>query len=416
MKSTGILHILWLSLFLSCQPKTTSVTLQEGIWRMELFLLPGATLPFTFELKKSENDYTITIINSEERIKVDDIRTQGDSIFIRMPIFDTEFVGKIRDAGSFSGDWHNYSRSNDYKIAFRATAGENLRFPLISQKTPAVIDNTWKADFASMPPEEPYVAIGKFSQTGHHLTGTFLTEIGDYRYLEGAVDGDSLKLSAFDGEHAFLFLAEKQPDESLSGKFFSGNHWEETWQAVPDPEAVLRDADSLTFLKPGYSQFAFTFPNLEGNPVSLSDIRYVGKVVIVQLMGSWCPNCMDETKLMARWYDKYREEGLEVIGLAFERAKTPEAAAASIKRLTDYFAVSYEILLAQNSDDKIEASEKLPMLNQVMAFPTTIFIDRKGNIRRIHTGFSGPGTGKPYEEFVKEYSAFVEELLGEKAR
>lgn len=414
MKFTGILHILGLSLLLSCQPQTTQVALQEGVWRMELFLLPGATLPFTFELQKSEDAYSIIINNSEERIKVEEIRVAGDSIFIRMPVFDTEFKGKITDAGSFIGYWHNYSRSNDYKIAFRATAGENLRFPQIFPQPPAIIDSVWKADFASVPPEKPYIAVGRFTQNQHHLSGTFLTEVGDYRYLEGAVDGDSVKLSAFDGEHAFLFLAELQSDGTLSGKFFSGNHWEETWQAVPDPEAVLRDADSLTFLKAGYSQFAFTFPNLEGNPVSLSDIRYAGKVVIVQLMGSWCPNCMDETKLMARWYDKYREEGLEVIGLAFERAKTPEAAVASIKRLTDYFAVSYEILLAQNSDDKIEASEKLPMLNQVMAFPTTIFIDRRGNIRRIHTGFSGPGTGKPYEEFVKEYSAFVEELLGEK--
>ncbi|MDX2248952.1 MAG: TlpA disulfide reductase family protein [Bacteroidia bacterium] len=412
MKLHRIYWILGFCLLLSCQP-ATDIHLKEGLWRMELLLHPGVVLPFTFELNPTEENYTLTIINSDERIKVEDIRTSGDSIFIRMPIFDTEFRGKIVDTGLIEGYWYNYSRSKDYRIAFRARAGESTRFPLISENMPTQIDSVWQVNFQPEPPDQAYAAVGKFTAEKNHLYGTFLTETGDYRYLEGVVDGDSVKLSAFDGEHAFLFLAALQPDGSLHGKFYSGNHWQESWQATPNPEATLRDADSLTFLKPGYDRFTFTFPDLEGNPVSLDDPRYQGKVVIVQLMGSWCPNCMDETKLMARWYDQYKDKGLEVIGLAFERAKDPERAAASIRRLTDYFAVSYEILLAHTSTNKLEASEKLPMLNQVMAFPTTLFLDRKGNIRRIHTGFSGPGTGKPYEEFVAEYSAFVEEMLGE---
>jgi hypothetical protein len=62
-------------------------------------------------------------------------------------------------------------------------------------------------------------------------------------------------------------------------------------------------------------------------------------------------------------------------------------------------------------NDKAEAAKTLPMLNKVLSFPTTIFIDRKGIVRQIHTGFSGPGTGIYYDEFVSDFNAFTEKLI-----
>jgi hypothetical protein len=58
-------------------------------------------------------------------------------------------------------------------------------------------------------------------------------------------------------------------------------------------------------------------------------------------------------------------------------------------------------------------NESLPMLNNFLAFPTTIIIDRKGNVRRIHTGFSGPATGVHFTEFKKEFELFIDTLLNE---
>ncbi|MEZ4830017.1 MAG: TlpA disulfide reductase family protein [Bacteroidia bacterium] len=409
-----IISLFFLSLMLSCQSSDVILP-KEGLWRTELSLYPGVSLPFTFMLQQTETGWVATVINGEEKIQSEEFRVSGDSVFFRQPVFDTEFRGKIVDAGKIEGNWYDYSRDNNYHIPFQAVAGETARFPFQSEKSPAEIAPVWRADFQpETPPGNAYSTVGKFEQNGNQLTGTFLTETGDYRFLEGVVDGDSVKLSAFDGSHAFLFLAEKQEAGTLSGKFYSGIHSVESWTAVVEPEAKLRDADSLTFLKPGYDTFTFSFPNLEGKTVSLEDDQYKGKVVIVQLLGSWCPNCLDETKLMKQWYEKYQDEGLEIVGLAFERTKDHELAVASLGRLRDYFGITYEILLAQTGGEKIDPVEKLPMLNHIMAFPTTIFIDRKGNIRRIHTGFSGPGTGKPYEEFVTEYGTFVEEMLGER--
>ena len=244
---------------------------------------------------------------------------------------------------------------------------------------------------------------------GSRAVGTFLTTTGDYRFLEGNVSGDSLFLSCFDGSHAFLFKAKINGD-SISGDFWSGSHWQENWVGVRDESFSLPNPNELTFLKPGYESIEFSFENLNGEVVSLTDENYQDKVVIVQLLGSWCPNCKDETAYLVSLYEKYNAQGLEIISLAFEKSDNKETNIRSLNRLRDHFNVPYEILLAGKAS-KTEAAEKLPMLNHVLSFPTAIFIDRTGKVRRIHTGFSGPGTGEYYQEFVEETNEFVTQLL-----
>lgn len=226
------------------------------------------------------------------------------------------------------------------------------------------------------------------------------------------MDGDSLKLSAFDGAHAFLFTA-KVTDSSMTGIFYSGNHFKEPFVSTRNDGYELPDPDSLTFINEGYDKLAFTFPDFNGKMISLNDEEYYEKVVIVQLMGTWCPNCLDESKFLVNYLNK--NENLKVIGLAFESAKTEEKAFKGIERLKDRIGLSYPILLAQfGSVDKVEAQQKLPMLNHVLSFPTTIFIDKKGAVRKIHTGFNGPATGDKFIEFRKDFNQIVTELLNEK--
>ncbi|MCD8539718.1 MAG: TlpA family protein disulfide reductase [Leadbetterella sp.] len=109
---------------------------------------------------------------------------------------------------------------------------------------------------------------------------------------------------------------------------------------------------------------------------------------------------------------EYKKENpsLEVIGLAFERNAEPSFAYPKIARFIERFGVDYPVLLAGTI---AEAGSRLPQLNHVMAFPTSIIVDKKGQVRKIHTGFTGPGTGAYYEEYVKEFTAFVKELQGE---
>jgi hypothetical protein len=101
-----------------------------------------------------------------------------------------------------------------------------------------------------------------------------------------------------------------------------------------------------------------------------------------------------------------------VVSLMFEQFGDFPQAAAATRRFRERHGIEYTTLIAGTSD-KEDAATKLPQLNGVFAFPTTIFIDRTGKARRIHTGFSGPATGEHHRKLLEEFAATVEQLLAE---
>jgi thiol-disulfide isomerase/thioredoxin len=165
-------------------------------------------------------------------------------------------------------------------------------------------------------------------------------------------------------------------------------------------------------MRGGGKTFDFSFPDLGGHTVSSKDPQFQGKVMIVAIAGSWCPNCHDEAAFLAPLYRDYRGKGLEIVSLMFEHFGDFDRAAAATERFRQHYGIEYTTLIAGISD-KDEASKKLPMLDRVYGFPTTIFIDRKGQVRKIHTGFSGPATGEHYTQFVNEVKAELDLLLAE---
>jgi thiol-disulfide isomerase/thioredoxin len=166
----------------------------------------------------------------------------------------------------------------------------------------------------------------------------------------------------------------------------------------------------LTKVKDG-KQFDFTFPDaFTGQNTSLSDAKYKGKVVIVTILGSWCPNCIDEASYMAPWYKANKNRGVEIIGLSFERKNDPAFAKTRLEALKKRFDIQYDILFAGLADTQY-ASSVLPALSEIISFPTTIIVDKSGKVAKIHTGYSGSATGKYYDDFVKEFNHEIDELL-----
>jgi thiol-disulfide isomerase/thioredoxin len=396
-------------LIVACKEKNQNSNLKEGIWRVELDVMDNQVLPFNLKVNKEVNGiYTMQIINAEEVIVVDEIVIHGDSIILQTPVFEGYLAGTFTDT-EIKGQF--IKESLDRIVPFTAIYGIEERFDSETKIANKDVSGIWETYF-SPDSDEEYVGKGIFLQEDNRVTGTFRTTTGDYRYLDGVMDGDSLKLSAFDGAHAFLFTA-KVTDSSMTGIFYSGNHFKEPFVSTRNDGYELPDPDSLTFINEGYDKLAFTFPDSNGNMVSLDDDEYQNKVVIVQLMGTWCPNCLDESNFLVDYLKD--NENLKVIGLAFESAKTEEKAFKGIERLKDRTGLSYPILLAQfGSVDKVEAQQKLPMLNHILSYPTTIFIDKKGEVRKIHTGFNGPATGDKFVEFKKNFNQVVTELLNEK--
>ncbi len=400
--------------------------LKPGPWRGVLSV-QGQQIPFLFEVGDGNQKPVVFLVNrglsGEERLRCDDIKQAGDSTTIRLHAFDAALVVRADGPTKMVGVWVKYDSKTPYRVPFTATRGGQPLFPAGAAGEPGAFGGTWRATFRDEKGVS-YPAVGVFKQQGSSVTGTFLTSTGDYRYLSGDVVGQKLRLSTFDGSHAFLFTAQNGPPEpiditkeyapnTLFGDFYAGKSGHETWTANPDPQAKLPDADTLTYLKKGESRLNFKFPNvLEGAAVSPTDPKYRGKVVVVQILGSWCPNCMDETNFLAPWYEKNKGRGVEIIGLGYERSSDYPVAAAKLRAMCERFRVSYDVAVAGVSN-KDSVARSLPQLAKFLAFPTTIFLDKKGVVRAIHTGFSGPGTGKYYEEEKAHFNRTVDKLLRE---
>lgn len=407
----GLTFCLTLLLF-SCAKNQQATELKQGMWR-GIIDIQGNDLPFNFEIIKTEQTYSANLINGKESIPLDEVSVQGDSVIIKLHIFDIDIRAKI-NGDTLSGLYiKNYA--DNYRLPFKATFGKSTRFD--SPQNNKKFDGRWETLFVK---EDggTYPALGIFKTEGNLLMGTFMTKTGDYRYLEGYTNENTMYLYTFDGNHAFVFKADLQKDGTLKGNFFSGRASNDPFTSINNPTFELPNALELTYLKEGFDKVSFSFPGLDGKPVTLDDEKYKGKVVLLQIFGTWCPNCMDETLFYKDWYDKNKAQGVEIIGLAYENPVKGkfdfDYAKSRVEKMKEKYKVGYDYVLAGISESS-EASKSLPMLNKVISFPTTIFIDRKGKVRRIHTGFSGPATGKYYEAFVEDFNTFMRTLIAEKA-
>jgi thiol-disulfide isomerase/thioredoxin len=411
---------------------SASALLTPGPWRGEL-ATQGQKIPFLFEVKTEAGKPVVYLINKglngEERLRCDEISAAGDSATIRMHVFDAALVVRADGKDKLKGTWVKYDSKTPYRVPLVATAGVSANQPLFSEddgsagkfiahtSSTMAKGDTYKAQFRdSDGGTYPAVGLFKYNQ-GNNVTGTFLTSTGDYRYLSGNLalreKKQHLLLSTFDGSHAFLFDASYEGGKELKGDFYSGKSGHETWTATLDPKASLPDADTLTYLRKGESRLNFKFPSLvQGSSISPTDAKYRGKVVVLQVLGSWCPNCMDESKFLAPWYAQNKARGVEVIGLGYERMPEYDQAAARLRQMKERLNIGYDVAVAGVAN-KDSVAKSMPQLAKFLAFPTTIFLDKKGVVRSIHTGFAGPGTGKYYEEEKAHFNRTVDKLLKE---
>jgi thiol-disulfide isomerase/thioredoxin len=421
---------------------SAATLLTPGPWRGEL-ATQGQQIPFLFEVKTEAGKPVVYLINKglngEERLRCEEISAAGDSVTIRLHVFDAALVVRADGKDKLKGTWVKYDSKTPYRVPLVAStasaapsanpsvaelfgeddgsAGKFLPVFQESMKKGA----TYNAKFQDQDGSS-YPAIGLIKYNpgeANPLTGTFLTTTGDYRYLAGGMalrnKKQHLLLSTFDGSHAFLFdgVYDEKNHNVLKGDFYSGKSGHETWTATLDPTAKLPDADTLTYLKKGESRLNFKFPSLvQGSTISPTDAKYRGKVVVLQVLGSWCPNCMDESRFLAPWYAQNKARGVEVIGLGYERMADYDQAAARLKQMKERLNIGYDVAVAGVAN-KDSVARSMPQLAKFLAFPTTIFLDKKGVVRSIHTGFAGPGTGKYYEEEKAHFNRTVDKLLKE---
>ena len=408
-------HLICILLFFSAL--SISITAQtipkQGIWRgvLALNVEKNVELPFNFEIKKVGDKTQLIIHNAQERITVTEINTKKDSFNFKMPVFDSEFLCELIGDTLLKGSWINHAKTEHNIIPFKGMFGNSKRFLFLNNNSNSSFDGKWEVTF-SPNANDSSKAIGIFKQSNgdNNLTGTFHTETGDYRYLEGMVNKNWMYLSCFDGAHAFLFIAENSGNELINGHFYSGSTSDDPWIGKRNNTFKLRDPESITKLKSSTNKVEFSFKNVFNKVVTLNDDRYKNKPVIIQIMGTWCPNCMDETAYLAGIYDKYSKQGLEIIALAYERTLDQAKVKNNISRLKIKCNAKYEFLITGLAG-KVKASESLPFLNEISAFPTTIILDKNHQVKTIYTGYSGPATGIEHKEFKVKFEELINEIL-----
>lgn len=403
------------SLFASCGSRPAGdAPPRTGLWRASL-QLPGGELPFGLEFANENGKTVAYLLNGTDRVQVSEITLDGRRIALRMEGFENRIDATL-DGDALTGTLTMIkSGGKKQEIPFVARYGETHRFTkdaTTSVASAANVAGRWATTFVDG--EKSSLAVGEFMQAGAIVTGTFLTPTGDHRFLAGELRGRELSLSKFDGGHAFLYRATLGEDGVLRGRFWSGLASLETFEARRDDSASLGDAESATKLIAHAKPLDFSFPDVAGHQISIRDPFFRGKVVIVTLAGSWCPNCHDEAALLAELHRRKRDRGLEVISLQFEQFGDFNRAREAVYRFRDRHHIAYTTVIAGISD-KDDAASKLPQLNGVYAFPTTLFVDRAGRVRKIHTGFSGPATGKHYEQLVADFEKITDDLLAEAA-
>ncbi|MEM7456852.1 MAG: TlpA disulfide reductase family protein [Planctomycetota bacterium] len=398
-----------ISCFFSGATSTCAATEDmAGVWQASL-VIPSDTdeqlvVSFGLELTQSGSDWRGTVFNGEERIEIPSVTKEVDEYEINFTHYDSVITFDYdSEQDELRGNWKK-RRGLDRWAEMEFFA---VRQAVQGTEDPSPFAGRWAVDFESS--SDPAVGIFSAAENGTGVRGTFMTTTGDYRFLAGRVDNGRMELCCFDGAHAFRFEATATDDGKLEGHFWSSDSWHETWTAERNEDAVLPDAFEQTSAT-GRELGDYLYRDLDGYLTSINDSKFAGKVRLIYVFGSWCPNCHDAAVYFSELEEKYGERGLSILGLAFEHSGNRERDAKQVRLYLERNNASYPVLLA-GSSDKAEASRAFSLIDRVRSYPTTLFIDDAGKIQAIHTGFTGPATGEAYDELKSKFEELIESML-----
>jgi peroxiredoxin len=367
----------------------------SGKWRGEFTIQDSIKVPFNFEIDKNN---AVTLINGEEKFFGGKATIDNDSVFVPMDQFDNIFVFHIKN-----GDGVLRKQDGSTNLAYFKIEKGNYRFKEREIKPKKDFSGTYEVVFDPGGKED--VAVGLFKQKGNKLTATFMKSSGDTRYQEGIVEGNKFYLSSFIGSTPGYYYGKFKENGELKGEQV-GTTLRQYFKGKLNEGAKLPDAYAISRVKD--SAFNFSLPDVNGKMVSLNNFK--GKPVIVAITGTWCPNCIDEANFLSPWYNKNKDRGIEIIAVHFERSNDTAYARKVMTRYKERFNIGYTQLFG-GTTAKEDVMKALPGLDKFSAFPTTIFIDKTGQAVKVHTGFSGPATGRYYEDFIQEFDAEVNSLV-----
>lgn len=371
-----------------------------GSWRAVLDLA-GGKLPFHLDVTATGGRLVGAVCNGPSCTPITGIARQGDSIVVAMADYDATIALHAR-GDSLVGTYRNVGNRGPRAIPVRASRG---RWPGESA-VPALM-GSWDATFVTDQRTSPRVFVFRPGAAG--LEASFLANSGDYGLFWGRAAADSFRVAHFDG--AFVYLLTGRIDgDTLRGVFHAGLRTQTPFTAVRSTGQPHLVAPTALTQADTSAPFRFAFPDLEGRTITNDDPRFRGKVVVIDVFGSWCPTCHDAAPALIDLYRRHRSRGLEVVGFAYEVSADSAVANRQIRLFRDKFAIPYPLLRGGINDVEATAAT-LPQLTGFTAYPTTIFLGRDGKVKMVYAGFRGPATGDQYRKQLEDYERIVADLL-----
>ena len=406
--SSPVLPLLALLLLGACGKPAQA---PSGSYRAVL-TLPAGELPFGLEVTQEKGAPVATLVNGANRVRAESTSFADGRLTLDFPSYESRLEAEVKPDGTLAGTAHLYRRSGKVDVPLAAAPGMSWRFFAQPDKPGADLSGRWLIETQGDAPEKGLLLL---RQAGNRIEGTVQFPSGDERFLVGEVSGTRFALSTFDGNQGSVWRGTIQPGRRLAGEDYGATSKAPgQWTARPQDAAPADQVRAIAEEKPPVDRIAFRFPDVDGKMVSLADPRFKGKVVVISIGGTWCPNCHDETAWLAPYVDRRGPEGLEAIGLQFEYDADPVRSARQIKRFAARYDVHYPLLIAGAATPE-GTKRALPAIGGVKVYPTTLFVDRKGRLRAIHVGYAGPAAGALHEQAIRDFEALVGTLLAEKA-
>lgn len=409
MNSTACVRRLWaLSLVAfaaACLATAAQAQSIDGLWDATVSV-NNVSIPFQIELSSKGDKVTSYFFNGEEKVNPSTEGSFHDGwLDLKFASYATELKARLQDgtlAGSYAG-----GPGNAYP--FQAKRHDPSLIAAADRSAPS-IDGTWEIQVKSPKGESAWYFLVK--QSGPRVSAAILRVDGDTGTLSGTYKDGKFVLSHFTGERPFYVEATPVADGQLQ-LAVSSYHDTQTLTAFRPEAARARgflppdDPTQHTKLKNPNEPFHFSFPDLQGQIVSDRDARFRGKVVLINVTGSWCPNCHDEAPFLEALYRQYHDQGLEIVALDFEQ----EDQLKDLSRLRAFilrYGIEYTYLVAGQPS---QLNEKIPQADNLNAWPTTFFVGRDGLVHGIHTGFTSRASGAFDTDLRNQINSEVVRLL-----
>lgn len=360
---------------------------------------PAARIPFRLEVR--ESPARVCFFEDTEPICSTSARIESGKLTARWDYINSILTLTAAEA-NLSGTYVNLRTKRQIQI--EAKPHQPLAEP---SEPPANFAGEWETHAASGSDSGNQLIL---RQSGTELKGTILRIDGDDGTLVGRVDGNRFAISHFSGDRPTLIKGTLQPDGTIALELGA-----QKLVALRPAEARARSLapplNPLTYahVKDPSERFHFSLKDVDGKPYT--EDSFAGKPYVVSITGSWCPNCRDEAPFLAELYQRFHSKGLEMAALCFESQDDPTW--APLRAFVRRFHIQYPALLA-GEPSAATLKSAVPQIENLAAYPTTIYVGKDGKVRSVHTGFPSSGSGEELARVKQEIRATVERMIAEK--